>query len=133
VHFPAALAMICVLLLVGGCSLARLNPFSDPDVQRGKASWYGDRFQGRPTASGERFNMHALTASHPSLPFGTVVRVTHVANGRSVDVRINDRFGGHRGRIIDLSKAAFARLAPLDAGVIEVQVQVIQQAGSGRR
>lgn len=124
---------VVLAIMLAGCALPRLNPFSDPNNQRGKASWYGDRFHGRTTASGERYNMNAMTAAHPSLPFATVVRVTHLGNGRTVDVRINDRFGGRRGRIIDLSKAAFARLAPLEAGVIEVRVEVIQPAGARRR
>jgi rare lipoprotein A len=75
-------------------------------VQSGKASWYGPGFHGRRTASGERFNTHAHTAAHRSLPFGTMVRVTSQRNGRSVVVRINDRGPFVRGRIIDLSKAS---------------------------
>ncbi|QJW85908.1 septal ring lytic transglycosylase RlpA family protein [Ramlibacter terrae] len=73
----------------------------------GEASWYGPRFHGRPTASGERFDREALTAAHRSLPFGTVVRVENLRTGDSVDVRINDRGPhGKRSRIIDLSEAA---------------------------
>jgi rare lipoprotein A len=75
-------------------------------VQTGKASWYGPGFHGRRTASGERFNKHAHTAAHRSLPFGTLVRVTSQRSGRSVIVRINDRGPFIRGRIIDLSKAS---------------------------
>lgn len=69
-------------------------------------SWYGPGFHGRLTANGERYNMHALTAAHKSLPFGTIVRVTNKRNGKSVDVRINDRGPYVHGRVIDLSKAA---------------------------
>ncbi len=72
----------------------------------GVASWYGPGFHGRTTANGERFNTNALTAAHRSLPFGSRVRVTNRATGRSVVVRINDRGPYSRGRIIDLSKAA---------------------------
>ena len=72
----------------------------------GMASWYGPGFQGRRTASGERFNTHALTAAHKTLPFGTRVRVVNRQNGRSVVVRINDRGPHVRGRVIDLSRAA---------------------------
>lgn len=75
-------------------------------AQIGKASWYGPGFHGRRTASGERFNSHAHTAAHRTLPFGTVVRVTSQRNGRSVIVRINDRGPFIRGRIIDLSRAS---------------------------
>jgi rare lipoprotein A len=86
------------------------------ELDRGIASWYGPGFQGRRTASGERFDMHALTAAHPSLPFGTVVRVESVATGRSVDVRINDRGPHIKRRIIDLSRAAANALGLLEAG-----------------
>ncbi len=72
----------------------------------GMASWYGPGFHGRKTANGERFNTHALTAAHKTLPFGTQVRVTNERTGRSVVVRINDRGPFAHGRVIDLSKAA---------------------------
>jgi rare lipoprotein A len=75
-------------------------------LQAGAASWYGPGFQGRKTANGERFNTHALTAAHRSLPFGSRVKVTNNQTGRSVVVRINDRGPFVHGRIIDLSKAS---------------------------
>ncbi|HKG76989.1 MAG TPA: septal ring lytic transglycosylase RlpA family protein [Beijerinckiaceae bacterium] len=74
-------------------------------IQRGAASWYGPGFHGRKTANGERFNTHAMTAAHRSLPFGTRVRVVNERTGRSVVVRINDRGPFHGGRIIDLAQA----------------------------
>ncbi len=92
----------------------------------GAASWYGSRFQGRRTASGERFDMNALTAAHKSLPFGTRVRVTNPANGRSVVVRINDRGPYHGGRIIDLSRKA-ARSVGIN-GVGRVTLEVLGRA-----
>jgi rare lipoprotein A len=79
--------------------------------QVGKASWYGPGFHGKKTASGERFDENALTAAHPRLPLGTKVRVTHLGNGKTVEVRINDRGPHGGGRIIDLSRAAAHRLA----------------------
>lgn len=79
----------------------------------GLASWYGPRFHGRRTASGERYDMHALTAAHPTLPFDTRVRVRNPANGREVVLRINDRGPYKRGRILDLSRAA-ARALGID-------------------
>ena len=96
-------------------------------VQRGMATFYGREQHGGPTASGERFDMRKLTAAHRTLPFGTRVRVTNTRNGRSVEVRINDRgpYGG-RGRIIDLSEAAARRLDMIDAGVVPVTVEVLQ-------
>lgn len=94
----------------------------------GVASWYGDRFHGRPTASGERFDMHALTAAHPTLPFGTIVRVRSLVNDRVVDVRINDRGPYSGGRIIDLSRAAAAVLGLIQsgAGTKPVQLKLVQ-------
>jgi rare lipoprotein A len=92
----------------------------DPELGRGKASWYGPRFHGRRTSSGERFDMHDLTAAHHTLPFGTRVRVRNVANGREVVVRINDRGPRMRDRIIDLSKAAAGALGFVHAGEARV-------------
>jgi rare lipoprotein A len=86
------------------------------ELGRGRATWYGPRFHGRRTSSGERFDMNRLTAAHPTLPFGTRVRVRNEANGREVVVRINDRAPRLPGRIIDLSKAAAAALGFLKAG-----------------
>ncbi|MCZ7585791.1 MAG: septal ring lytic transglycosylase RlpA family protein [Deltaproteobacteria bacterium] len=94
--------------------------------QRGIASWYGEAFQGRRTASGEIFDMYKLTAAHPSLPFGTVVRVTSRVNGRTTIVRINDRGPSTRGRIIDLSYAAAKQLDMIRAGLMEVEVEVVR-------
>ncbi len=122
-------AIVLAVAALCGCagspepSRPEVRVIPTPAAERGKASWYGDDFRGRPTASGEPYDPDALTAAHPSLSFGTRVRVTAAATGRSVTVRINDRFGGHRGRIIDLSRASFAAIAPLDAGVIDVQVE----------
>ncbi|WP_445322878.1 septal ring lytic transglycosylase RlpA family protein [Ramlibacter sp. AN1133] len=90
------------------------------ELARGKASWYGPRFHGRRTSSGERFDMNDLTAAHDTLPFGTLVRVRNETNGREVVVRINDRSFRMRDRIIDLSKAAAAALGFLRAGEARV-------------
>lgn len=101
-----------------------LTMFCAPPVEhRGSASWY---MHGKRTASGERFNPAALTAAHPSLPFGTRVTVRH--GKRSVTVRINDRGPFVRGRCLDLSRAAFARLAPLARGVLPVRWAVIRKS-----
>lgn len=95
-------------------------------VQTGIASWYGSDFHGGPTASGERYDMHSLTAAHPSLPFGTLVRVTNLRNGREVVVRVNNRGPYRRNRIIDLSKEAARQLGMVGAGLAKVQVEVLQ-------
>ncbi|HEX2687327.1 MAG TPA: septal ring lytic transglycosylase RlpA family protein [Kofleriaceae bacterium] len=98
-----------------------------PGVQRGMATFYGEEQQGGPTASGERFDKRQLTAAHRNLPFGTRVRVTNTRNGRSVEVRINDRGPyGNRSRIIDLSEAAARRLDMISAGVVPVIVEVVK-------
>jgi rare lipoprotein A len=94
-------------------------------LETGEASWYGKRYHGRTTASGAPFDMNAMTAAHKSLPFGTVVRVTNMANGREVTVTINDRGPFVPGRIIDLSRGAAAKLDFLDAGVTKVRVEVV--------
>jgi rare lipoprotein A len=86
------------------------------EIDRGKGSWYGGRFHGRRTASGEKFDMHDLTAAHKTLPFGTRVRVRDLQTGKEVVVRINDRGPHVRGRIIDLSRAAAVALGVLHAG-----------------
>ena len=93
------------------------KPEREGEIARGLASWYGGKFHGRRTASGERFDMNALTAAHPSLPFGTRVLVRNPRNGREVAVRINDRGPFTGGRIIDLSRAAAQAIGLLEAGV----------------
>lgn len=95
-------------------------------VQQGQASYYGTRHHGRKTASGEPFNMHALTAAHRTLPFGSRVRVTNLHNQKSVVVRINDRGPYAKGRIIDLSEQAARELNMIHAGVARVKVERLE-------
>jgi rare lipoprotein A len=97
----------------------------------GMASWYGPGFHGNYSASGEVFNQNALTAAHPSLPFGTYVRVTNLDNGLDVTVRINDRGPYTGGRVIDLSMAAARVIGLVNAGVAPVQVEVLDSVASG--
>lgn len=94
-------------------------------LAEGTASYYGKRFQGRKTASGEPFDMHQLTAAHKKLPFGSKVLVTNLGNNRSVVVTINDRGPYSKNRIIDLSKAAAKRIGMIQAGVVKVKVEVL--------
>ncbi len=91
----------------------------------GKAAWYGKKFNGRKTASGQRFNAAALTAASNTLPFGTIVRVTNVKTKKSVTVRINDRGPKQPDRIIDVSRAAAAKLGMLRSGTAEVEIKVV--------
>lgn len=100
-------------------------------VQTGKASFYADKFEGSPTASGERYKHNKLTAAHKSLPFGTKVRVTNVANNEVVEVVVNDRGPYVENRIIDLSKSAAEKLGFINQGLADVKVEVIDP-GDGK-
>ncbi len=102
-----------------------VRPPSSPS-QAGIASWYGPGFHGRKTANGERFDMNALTAAHPKLPFGSWVRVRNLLNGRSVDVRINDRGPFIKRRIIDLSRAAARALGV--SGTHQVEISLLDKS-----
>ena len=101
--------------------LASVRPFH----QRGVASWYGKRFHGQKTASGETYDMYAMTAAHPILPIPSYARVTSVRSGKQVIVRINDRGPFHSGRVIDLSYAAAYRLGLIGTGSGEVEIEAI--------
>jgi rare lipoprotein A len=95
-----------------------------PAYQVGTASWYGEQFQGKPTASGEPFDMQDFTAAHPSLPLGTLVKVTNLRNGHAVVVRINDRGPVVDGRIIDLSYNAARAIGFKDRGLQKVRLDL---------
>jgi rare lipoprotein A len=103
----------------------RAEPPPRTTVMHGRASWYGEPHHGRKTASGETFDMHRLTAAHLTLPLGTRLLVTNVANGRSVVVRVNDRGPYRRDRILDLSYAAARALHAVEAGVIKVRLALV--------
>lgn len=94
-------------------------------MEEGIASWYGREFHGRRTASGEIYDMHALTAAHRTLPFGTLLEVYNLDNGRSVQVRVNDRGPFVKGRILDLSRAAAEELGMVTAGLARVRIAVL--------
>lgn len=94
-------------------------------TQTGRASWYGSQFHGRKTASGERYNMHALTAAHRTLPIPSYARVTNTRNGKSVIVRVNDRGPFHGSRVMDLSKAAAQQLGFIHQGTANVKIEQI--------
>ncbi len=122
-----ALALLSALLLSGGVAFAM-----EGYDRTGEASWYGDRYNGRETASGALFDANGLTAAHRHLAFGTLVRVTNLDNQRAVFVRITDRGPYARGRLIDLSRRAAELLDFVRDGVAPVRVQVEPEAGSGR-
>lgn len=94
-------------------------------TEHGKASWYAKKFHGHKTASGEIYNMFAMTAAHKTLPLPSYVRVTRIDNGKSCIVKVNDRGPFHPGRIIDLSYAAASRLGIINAGEAEVRIEVV--------
>lgn len=101
-----------------------IEPVTRP-IEGGVASYYGKRFHGRRTASGERFDMHAMTAAHRTLPFGTLVEVTNPQNGETVTVRINDRGPFHSDRVIDVSRAAATKLGLIGRGHGTVELALV--------
>jgi rare lipoprotein A len=131
----AAVAVLAALLALGpGCGgrrdAVRPNSPQRDAIQTGTASWYGRQFAGRRTASGEIFRPQDLTAAHPTLPFGTQVRVVNVDNGRSIDVRINDRGPFARHRILDVSEAAARKLGFHRRGVARVRLEYREPNGA---
>ena len=112
------------VLFATGCSLLHGNAAPGP-VEVGTASWYGAELEGSHTASGERFDAHAFTAASRSFPIGTSVRVTNLANGRSVVVRINDRGPFARGRVLDVSYAAARALGMVGSGTARVRIETL--------
>lgn len=117
---------IFMLALTGCTSIPAESPENLIGTsESGKASYYAMKYQFRTTASGERYNHYSSTAAHRTLPFGTKVRVTNIANNKSVVVKINDRGPFIDGRVIDLSRSAFSEIADLDLGIIEVTTEVV--------
>lgn len=120
---------------VPGLSKPKLNDARGSQikpVEIGVASWYGRQFHGRLTASGKTFDQMEMTAAHQTLPFGSRVRVTNLANGKSVEVEINDRGPFVEDRIIDLSVAAARALDMVEAGITPVRVELLRDEPAGR-
>lgn len=107
-------------MLLLSCCVASCTPRL---AEQGKASYYANSFKGKSTANGERFRQRKRSAAHRTLPFGTIVKVKNLRNGRTVKVRINDRGPFVEGRIIDLSKKAARRLGMLQDGVVPVEIK----------
>jgi len=129
--FTKIFALILFIFLLFGC--AKRVPQIQPTVgsrQIGVASWYGKDFHGKPTASGEIYNMYDMTAAHKTLPLGTEVMVTNLENNRSVKVTINDRGPFVKNRIIDLSYAAAKAIGMVGPGTAEVMIEVLKPPGS---
>jgi rare lipoprotein A len=112
--------------LLAGCAPRVVRPEKPPPprafLEEGLASYYGPGLAGRPTASGEKFNPQKLTAAHKKLPFGTCLRVVNMENGRSVEVRVNDRGPFVQGRVVDVSLAAAKQLDMLKKGLARVRI-----------
>lgn len=122
-----SLFALCGILLLPSCTLKRAEIRYEERsgvgiVQYGIASWYGKKFHGNPTASGEIYDMYQLTAAHKTLPLGSYVMVTNLENNRSVEVKINDRGPFVKGRIIDLSYAAARSIDMVERGTTRVRV-----------
>jgi rare lipoprotein A len=120
------IAILWASALLAACHTFAPRAYGPGYSETGVASWYGPEFQRKRTASGERFDMDALTAAHRSLPFDSYVRVTNVATGRSVVVRINDRGPFIADRIIDLSARAARQLGIKEDGVARVRIEVVK-------
>jgi rare lipoprotein A len=120
----AVLIRLLLLMLLSTAPLAAQSRLIQ--VVNGQASWYGPGFYGRRTASGETLRRGTFTAAHRTLPFGTLVRVTNLSNGRSVVVRINDRGPHRRHRVIDLAHGAASELRMMQAGEVPVRLEVIE-------
>ncbi|MBH8558600.1 septal ring lytic transglycosylase RlpA family protein [Hymenobacter negativus] len=129
------LLLLLVLLLASCGSSHNVNNGTKGvrgSVQSGLGSYYADKFNGRPTASGSTYRPGQMTAAHNTLPFGTLIRVTNTRNGRSVDVTVTDRGPHTKGYIVDVSRRAAVQLGIIEAGVVPVQVTVIREAADNR-
>lgn len=118
INYTALVLILSFFLPLSGLSFERY-------IQYGNASWYGHKFHGKKTASGERFNKQSFTGAHKQLPFGTIIRVTNLRNGKDVYVRINDRGPFVTGRIVDISRAAAEAIGFRKRGVAKVRVEVV--------
>jgi rare lipoprotein A len=127
---PALGLSVLFALLLQACSSTRpvtRSGVPEIGVERGVASWYGPGFNGKRTASGERYDMHDLTAAHRTLPFGTRIEVRNLANDRTIVVTINDRGPFKKQRIVDLSYAAAKELEIVGPGTGDVELQILGQ------
>lgn len=121
--------VLAMVLLLAACTSSRppeVRPVTPAYTEEGLASWYGEPYHGRPTASGVTYDMHAMTAAHRTLPFGTWIAVTNLENGRKAEVLVNDRGPFVAGRILDLSQKAAAKLGMLEKGVARVRLAVVR-------
>ncbi len=136
--YRVAFAVFLLLPVLATACSGNRKPASAPPtlgvpMERGVASWYGPKFNGRMTASGERYDMNALTAAHPSLPFGTKIGVRNTRTGREVMVKVNDRGPYSKNRIIDLSYAAAKEVGVVGPGTASVEIYLVPATGAPPR
>jgi len=132
---PYRLTVVVIALLISACSSFQPGAESGSVgyTETGKASFYATKHQNKKTASGERYKHELKTAAHRILPFGTKIKVTNLANDKSVVVKINDRGPYVKGRIVDLSRSAFSSIANTASGVISVKLEVVESAHTPAR
>ena len=118
-------AILVIIMMISTLGIYSFNKFNANDAKTSFASFYHDKFNGRKTASGEIFNNRKLTAAHRTLPFGTVIQVTNLRTGKSVEVRINDRGPFHSSRALDLSKAAFDSIGNIAKGTMPIEYEIV--------
>ena len=117
--------ILVIIMMISTLGIYSFNKFNANDAKTSFASFYHDKFNGRKTASGEIFSNRKLTAAHRTLPFGTVIQVTNLRTGKSVEVRINDRGPFHSSRALDLSKAAFDSIGNSNHGTMAVEYEIV--------
>ena len=117
--------ILVIIMMISTLGIYSFNKFNANDAKTSIASFYHDKFNGRKTASGEIFSNRKLTAAHRTLPFGTIVQVTNLRTGKSVEVRINDRGPFHSSRALDLSKAAFDSIGNTARGTMPVEYEIV--------
>lgn len=134
--YSSAAILITIILFIQACGISRVgtekhssssSSETGRELQSGVASWYGPNFHGKLTANGETYNMNGLTAAHRTLPFNTIVKVENKDNGKSVDVRINDRGPYVDDRVIDLSRKAAREIDMLDSGTANVVLYLFEE------
>lgn len=124
---PRPLFIFITAIIISSCTLPVYKaPYAAGYVERGIASWYGGEFHGRPTSSGEIYDMYSNTAAHKLIPLGTIAKVTNLENGQSVVVKINDRGPFVEGRIIDLSYSAASEIGMVNRGLANVEIEILK-------
>lgn len=117
--------LLLIIAIISTLGIYSFNKYNANDAKTSFASFYHDKFNGRKTASGEIFNNRKLTAAHRTLPFGTIVEVTNLRTGKSIEVKINDRGPFHSSRALDLSKAAFDSIGNTSRGTMPVEYEIV--------